>query len=199
MREKGMERFAVPQCEGCLDVVAGQIRDDHCAERSVPVASDLPDTATDACGPGLSDEEWATLAPFLPSERGRWSRPALDNRMFFTGMLHVLATGRPWRSMDARFGRWNSVYVRFQRWAVQGVWDRVLPTLVACGLTEHWPETADEGGLLRKTVIETAAMLRRERDQEPDGGIAGGWQESAGSRTRPAACEISAVAGTDDP
>jgi len=26
--------------------------------------------------------------------------------------------------------RWNSVYVRFRRWAEQGVWDALLDTLV---------------------------------------------------------------------
>ncbi|WP_415539750.1 transposase [Gluconobacter oxydans] len=51
--------------------------------------------------------------PLLPSERGRLARPAGDNRRFLNGMLHVLRTGCPWRDMHERYGRWNSVYVRF--------------------------------------------------------------------------------------
>ncbi|MBS1092994.1 transposase [Gluconobacter sp. Dm-74] len=38
-------------------------------------------------------------------------------------MLHVLRTGCPWRDMHERYGKWNSIYVRFRRWAEQGVWD----------------------------------------------------------------------------
>jgi transposase len=37
-------------------------------------------------------KEWAILEPLLPSERGRWARPAQDNRRFLNGMLHVLAS-----------------------------------------------------------------------------------------------------------
>ncbi|WP_408871288.1 transposase [Gluconobacter oxydans] len=74
----------------------------------------------------LTDHEWAVIGPLLPSERGRWARPAGDNRLFLNGMLHVLRTGCPWRDMHERYGKWNSVYVRFRRWAEQGVWDALL-------------------------------------------------------------------------
>lgn len=46
--------------------------------------------------------------------------------------------GCPWRDMHERYGKWNSVYVRFRRWAEQGVWDALLETLVDLGLTDDW-------------------------------------------------------------
>ncbi len=91
----------------------------------------------------LSDEEWEVIGPLLPSERGRWARPAGDNRRFLNGMLHVLRVGCPWRDMHERYGRWNSVYVRFRRWAEQGVWDALLETLVDIGLTDDWQHMID--------------------------------------------------------
>ena len=81
----------------------------------------------------LSDAEWELIGPLLPSERGRWARPAGDNRLFLNGMLHVLRVDCPWRDMHERYGKWNSVYVRFRRWAEQGVWDALLQTLVDLG------------------------------------------------------------------
>lgn len=59
----------------------------------------------------------------LPPERGRWARPAGDNRRFLNGMLHVLRVGCLGRDIHESYGKWNSVYVRFRRWAEQGVWD----------------------------------------------------------------------------
>lgn len=76
----------------------------------------------------VSDEEWSIIGVLLPAERGRKARPSHDNRRFLNGMLHVLRVGCPWRDMHERYGKWNSVYLRFRRWAEQGVWDAmVLP------------------------------------------------------------------------
>lgn len=88
-------------------------------------------------------------------------------------MLHVLRVGCPWRDMHERYGKWNSVYVRFRRWAEQGVWDAILETLVDLGLTDNWQHMIDsttvrghsqaagaKGGLIRKVLVEAAVALR---------------------------------------
>jgi len=121
----------------------------------------------------LSDSEWAIIGPLLPPERGRWARPSGDNRRFLNGMLFVLRVGCPWRDMHERYGKWNSVYVRFRRWAEQGVWDAMLETLVELGLSDDWQHMIDSttirghsqaagarGGLIRKVLVEAAAALR---------------------------------------
>lgn len=121
----------------------------------------------------LSDAEWELIGPLLPPERGRWARPAGDNRRFLNGMLHVLRVGCPWRDMHERYGKWNSVYVRFRRWAEQGVWDALLQTLVDLGLTDDWQHMIDstnvrghvsaaggKGGLVRMLLVDHAAVLR---------------------------------------
>jgi len=69
----------------------------------------------------LSDAAWELIGPLLPPERGRHARPAGDNRRFLNGMLHVLRVGCAWRDIHERYGKWNPVYVRFRRWAQQGV------------------------------------------------------------------------------
>ncbi|MGQ2964012.1 MAG: transposase, partial [Agrobacterium sp.] len=86
----------------------------------------------------LTDMEWRIIEGLLPTERGR-----KDNRQYLNGMLHVLRVGCPWRDMHERYGKWNSVYVRFRRWAEQGVWDALLETLVELGLTDDWQHMID--------------------------------------------------------
>ncbi|MBS1096523.1 IS5 family transposase [Gluconobacter sphaericus] len=121
----------------------------------------------------LTDREWALIGPLLPSERGRWARPSGDNRRFLNGMLYVLRTGCPWRDMHERYGKWNSVYVRFRRWAEQGGWDALLQTLVDLGLSDDWQHMVDstvvrahsqatgaKGGLIRRVLVDHAAALR---------------------------------------
>ena len=86
----------------------------------------------------LTNTEWRIIEGLLSTERGRKSRPSHDNRRYLNGMLHVLRVGCPWRDMHERYGKWNSVYVRFRRWAEKGVWDALLETLVELGLTDDW-------------------------------------------------------------
>ena len=118
----------------------------------------------------FSDAEWELIGPLLPSERVRWARPAGDNRRFLKGMLHVLRVGCPWRDMHERYGKWNSVCVRFPRWIAQGAWDALLQTLVDLRLTDDWQHmfysttvrghgsaVGGKGGLVRRPLVDHAA------------------------------------------
>ena len=73
----------------------------------------------------ISDEEWAVIAPLLPVAVGR-SRPWLDHRAVVEGIVWRFRTGAPWRDVPERFGPWNTIYKRFDRWARDGTWDRLL-------------------------------------------------------------------------
>ncbi len=128
----------------------------------------------------LGDAEWEIIGGLLPPERGRQARPAHDNRRCLDGMLHVLRTGCPWRDLHERYGKWNSVYVRFRRWAKQGVWDALLQTLVDLGLTDDWRHMIDSttvrghsqaagarGGLTIRALVEAAAALRARSTPAP--------------------------------
>jgi transposase len=74
----------------------------------------------------LTNEQWAKFAPLLPPQKPRTSRPSLDHRQVLNGILWVLRTRAPWRDMPERYGKWTTVYSRFQRWSKNGIWDRLF-------------------------------------------------------------------------
>lgn len=78
----------------------------------------------------ISDEAWAVIEPLLPKARGR-SRPWLDHRGVVEGIVWRFRTGAPWRDVPERFGPWNTIYKRFERWAADGTFDRLLVTVQA--------------------------------------------------------------------
>lgn len=78
---------------------------------------------------GLLDGEWELIGPLLPTERGRGCRPAHDNRRFFEGMMWIARTGSQWRQLPDVYGKWNSVFRRYRRWATTGVFEAMLETL----------------------------------------------------------------------
>jgi transposase len=77
----------------------------------------------------LTDVQWEKLLPLLPPQKPRTGRPAKDHRAILNGILWVLRTGSPWRSLPERFGSWKTVSSRFYRWQQAGVWDRILSAL----------------------------------------------------------------------
>ena len=91
------------------------------------------------CSPPLALFSKATLrknAPTilqiagLPGKNGDRGRSGADNRLFVDAVLWVLRTGSPWRDLPEEFGNWNSVFQRFRRWAIKGVWESLFNALV---------------------------------------------------------------------
>ena len=77
----------------------------------------------------LTDAQWERVAPLLPGKEGDPGRSGANNRMFLEAVLWLARAGAPWRDLPADFGKWNSVFKRFRRWALTGVFERVFATL----------------------------------------------------------------------
>jgi putative transposase len=74
----------------------------------------------------ISDEDWERVKDQLPGKPGDPGRTAVDNRLFLNAVLWIARTGCPWRDLPERFGEWNSVFQRFNRWSKRSVWSRLL-------------------------------------------------------------------------
>ena len=77
----------------------------------------------------LTDDNWERIARLLPPQKPQTGRPNNDHRMILTGMLWVARTGSSWRDLPERFGPWETVHTRYQRWRKAGIWQQILDTL----------------------------------------------------------------------
>ena len=77
----------------------------------------------------LTDVQWERIAPLLPGKKGDPGRSGENNRRFVEGVLWVVRTGAPWRDLPDCFGKWFSVWKRFRRWALKGVFERLFQAL----------------------------------------------------------------------
>jgi transposase len=102
----------------------------------------------------IPDASWQWIEPLLPDRTpqrgGRWR----DHRTMLEAMVWRFRTGAPWRDLPERFGPWQTVYDRFNRWCADGTFDR----LHALALTE-----ADARGEIdwQVAVDSTAAKLHQ--------------------------------------
>ena len=77
----------------------------------------------------LSDAQWARISEWLPGKPTDKGGRSADNRLFVEAVLYTARVGNPWRDLPREFGKWHSVYVRFARWEVGGVWLRIAEAL----------------------------------------------------------------------
>ncbi len=58
----------------------------------------------------------------LPPKGGR----SHDDRLFVNAVLFHAKTGLPWKDLPERFGKWKSVYQRYNRWSKPGIWEKIF-------------------------------------------------------------------------
>lgn len=74
----------------------------------------------------LTEEQFQKLEPHLPGRRGGHGGVARDNRLFLNAVYYVAKTAIPWRDLPERFGKWDTVFHRFNEWSKKGVWKRLF-------------------------------------------------------------------------
>jgi transposase len=113
----------------------------------------------------LTDQQWERLAPLLPPEKGKRGRPCRNHRDGLNGILWVKRTGAPWRDLPPRYPPFGTCHGRLTAWQRDGVWERVLQTLLA---------EADQAGDLNwlKVAIDSTTVRAH--------------QHAAGARREPA-------------
>jgi len=50
-----------------------------------------------------------------------------------SGIIHVLKTGCRWADSPKDYGPRKTIYNRFVRWAIRGIWENIFETLAASG------------------------------------------------------------------
>jgi len=119
----------------------------------------------------ITEEQYARIKESLPVQRGNVS---LTNLQVLNAILYVAEQGCKWRGLPKRFGRWHTIYMRMNRWAKNGVMDRVFEQLQL----EQIVRNKDRSVLYRLHVGEgSSGWNRRFKKNGPQaiGKSRGGW------------------------
>jgi transposase len=118
----------------------------------------------------FTDEQWANIEPLLPKNRPGARR--VDDRRVLSGIVHVLKYGCRWRDCPAVYGPHTTIYNRFRRWTMQGIWRRLFAQLVEVAPDDvhlidstsskaHRSAAGGKGGRKSRRLAVRAAAARR--------------------------------------
>src|SRR3954469_8188737 len=119
----------------------------------------------------LPDDLWKRLEPLLPKPKENRhvqfaGRKPTDLRQVVAGILFVLGTGIPWRSLPATsaFPSGFTCLRHLRRWQQAGIWQRLFEKLLAELQARH---EIDWYRVLVDSASVRAPCGARERSQEP--------------------------------
>jgi transposase len=107
------------------------------------------------------------------------------------GILWKLRTGAPWRDLPERYGAWTTLYSRFRRWRLAGVWDRVFAAVQtradAAGQVD-WTVHFVDGTVIRAHQHAAGAKGGTPRRKRSAAARAGSRRRSTSGRRAAASC-----------
>ena len=74
----------------------------------------------------ITSEQYGKIEGYFPTQRGNVKN---ENLQVLNAILYVAENGCKWRGLPKRFGKWHTIYTRMNRWAKNGVLDRIFEAL----------------------------------------------------------------------
>lgn len=76
----------------------------------------------------INDAQYERISAHFPVQRGNVRTQNVD---FINAILYMTENGCKWRALPSEFGKWQTIYKKFSRWAKNGVMQRIFAALQA--------------------------------------------------------------------
>ena len=77
----------------------------------------------------INEAAWSKIFPILRECKDIYTRNEARCKNFMEAIFWMARTGAQWREMHERYGKWNTIYSRFNAWSKKSIWEKLL---VAC-------------------------------------------------------------------
>ena len=108
----------------------------------------------------------------FPRQRGNVT---LSHLAVFNAILYVAEHGCKWRGLPVHFGNWHTIYTRMNRWAKNGVLDRVFAELQHQGVIRVKVEVVSLDSTVVKVHPDGTGALKKTVPKPLIGKSRGGW------------------------
>jgi transposase len=74
----------------------------------------------------ISEFAWSKIFNFLKTQKNVYIKAEKCCKRFVEAIYWMTRTGAQWRELPETYGKWNSVFSRFNDWAKKNIWDALL-------------------------------------------------------------------------
>ncbi|QKV18270.1 transposase [Oricola thermophila] len=91
----------------------------------------------------MTDEDWDKALAVFRAALPRRGAKGRDDRLFLEALHYFAVHNVTWRALPERFGKWNSIWKRFDRLSKAGVFDVFLDHLANLSSSAHLVQMFD--------------------------------------------------------
>lgn len=74
----------------------------------------------------ISENAWSKIFQFLKNAKKIYVGTENKCKIFVEAIFWMARTGAQWRELPEKYGKWNSVFSRFNAWAKKHIWSKLL-------------------------------------------------------------------------
>jgi len=111
----------------------------------------------------LTDAEWEILEPLIPAISPLAVNVVYTRREIVNGILYVLRSGCPWRTVPHDLPAWGALYYYFRKWRKEGIWDEVLMRLLKEARKAQGRDEGPSAAVIDSQSIKTSAVRGPEK------------------------------------
>ena len=74
----------------------------------------------------ISEMAWSKIFNFLKEQENIYIKAEKCCKRFIEAIFWITRTGAQWRELPEEYGKWNSIFSRFNSWAKKNIWDALL-------------------------------------------------------------------------
>ena len=91
----------------------------------------------------MTEQDWAAALEVFRASLPRRGAKGRDDRLFLEALHYFAVHNITWRALPERFGKWNSVWKRFDRLSKAGVFEMFFDHLACLSSSAHLVQMFD--------------------------------------------------------
>ena len=95
-------------------------------------------------------------------------KPVISNYRFLCALLYIIENGCKWRALPEKYGKWYTIYMRFNRWSKNGVLEKIFKELQNMNIIDNRTDVLCLDSTYIKVHPDAAGALKKVENKAQD-------------------------------